>query len=302
MRFARVNRAKTERGLPHNQVERWFAELTPEASLLETSRATSPPAAACASRMSSPRASVSLYVGGSTSSASRSWTERSAPICGARAPRHQSTLALSTASASALASVRERPDTVAALIAWLSLTPAQRRPAFTSTAPISRKAISTDRDPKASSMVSAFTDAAPASSARSTANSGDASPVRFTPSVNPGSGICREELRTFSPRTLCHFSRPSGRRHKYLPPALRPVASAAPCRRIHRKTPDVSHGIGQFSEFYVSGPARPLRCRPRRRQLRRLRLHMHPLTGVGAWGRTGGSVKTCPWNGGSLSA
>ena len=233
-------------------------------------RATRPPAAACASRMSSPRASVSTYLGGSTSSASRSWTERSTPICGASAPRHHSTLALSTASVSALASVRERPDTVAAPVAWLSLTPVQRRPAFISTASMSRKAIFAERALKASSTLSAFTDAALASSTRSTANSGDASPVRFTPSVNPGSGACREELRIFSPRTLRHFSRPSGRLHKqpqrpaacrFRPNGLRPVAFAAPCRRIHRKTPDVSHGIGHFSEFYASGPARPLRCR-----------------------------------------
>ena len=111
------------------------------------------------------------------------------------------------------------------------------------------------------------------------AHRSDASPVRFTPNLNPGSGIFREELRTFSPRTLRHVSRPSGRRHKHLPPARRSIASAAPCRRLHRKTPDASHRIGHFPEFYASSPARPLRCRPRRRHLRRLRLYLHPLTG-----------------------
>ena len=111
------------------------------------------------------------------------------------------------------------------------------------------------------------------------AHRSDASPVRFTPNLNPGSGIFREELRTFSPRTLRHVSRPSGRRHKHLPPARRSIASAAPCRRLHRKTPDVSHRIGHFPEFYASSPARPLRRRPRRRRHRRLRLYLHPLTG-----------------------
>ena len=143
--------------------------------------------------------------------------------------------------------------------------PAQRRPVFSSTVSISRRAISLERDPTTSLTLSAFTDAALASPGRSMAHRSDASPVRFTPNLNPGSGIFREELRTFSPRTLRHVSRPSGRRHKHLPPARRSIASAAPCRRLHRKTPDVSHRIGHFPEFYASSPARPLRRRPRRR-------------------------------------
>ena len=35
------------------------------------------------------------------------------------------------------------------------------------------------------------------------------------------------------------------------PTALRPIAFAAPCRRLHRKSPDVSHGIGGLPEFHA---------------------------------------------------
>ena len=61
-------------------------------------------------------------------------------------------------------------------------------------------------DLRASSTLSAFTDAALASAERNRVNSNNASPVRFTPNRNPGSGICREELLTFSPRVASLLS------------------------------------------------------------------------------------------------
>ena len=197
-------------------------------------RATRPPAAACASRDRSRTAPASRYFGGSASSASRSWTARSVPICGASVRRHQSTLALSTASANALASVPDRPDTVAAVPAPSRLTRAQRRPALTSTAPMSPRAMSAERDPKASSTLSAFTDAARASPERNMANSSIASPVRFTLNRDPGSGICGEALLTFqahrpsqcAPQHRPHV-RPDPQGQGSSLPALRPWAGGS---------------------------------------------------------------------------
>ena len=170
-------------------------------------------------------ASECTYPGGSARLASRPLTERSAPNCGASWPRHQSTLAVSITPASAFASLRASPDTVAPAVSWPSLTPPQRWPAFSRTASISRRAISFERDPNASLTLSEFTVAALASPGRNRANRSDASPVRFTLKQVPGPATSREELPTsHSERFVTSVvpiddvtsipCRPSGRRHR----------------------------------------------------------------------------------------
>lgn len=105
--------------------------------------------------------------------------ERSIPICGARARRHQRVLAFSSESPSACASSRVSPDTVTPPSAWRSDTLAQWRWYLTLTACRSPMETSLDRNAKLSLKTFAFTAAALAARGCRTANSKDASPVRL---------------------------------------------------------------------------------------------------------------------------
>ena len=105
--------------------------------------------------------------------------ERSIPICGARARRHQRVLAFSSESPSACASSRVSPDTVTPPSAWRSDTLAQWRWCLTLTACRSPMETSLDRTAKLSLTTFAFTSAALAARGCRTANSKEASPVRL---------------------------------------------------------------------------------------------------------------------------
>ena len=78
------------------------------------------------------------------------------------------------------------PDTVVALVAWFSLTLAQRRPAFTSTVSISPRVTFVERAPNSSFTVSASTAAPLASPGRRIASSSDESPFLFALKALPG--------------------------------------------------------------------------------------------------------------------
>ena len=137
--------------------------------------AANPPTAVCASCSRSRSASVVRYFGGSTRSVTRSWTVRSVPICAVRAWRHHSRLAVSSASARALAAIRGRPETCESPAGWRIRMLNQQRPSATWTASTSPKGMSWT----ATRTVSASTDAPQASRGRRIANRSEVSPVRF---------------------------------------------------------------------------------------------------------------------------
>ena len=144
-------------------------------------RAANPPTDVRVSCSRSRSASVVRYFGGSTRSVTRSWTVRSVPIRAVRAWRHHSRLAVSSASARALAAIRGSPETCESPAGWRIRMLDQQRPSATWTASTSPKGMSVDRNPNpnVNRTVSASTDAPQASRGRRIANRSEVSPVRF---------------------------------------------------------------------------------------------------------------------------